>query len=107
MRWMLGMAFVSIMFVSCKSAGNLPQSNNKQVEIESETYQIMVQFKNPEGLKRVLYRLDKFKIQMEEEVSNSDFIYKMRLDTKPYEIDGIVEKLRLNEDVLWAKRVAE
>lgn len=93
-----------MVFVSCKGTEPLAPINKKGVEVSIETYWILVQFKNPEGLKRTLYRLDKFKIAMEEELSTSDNMYRFRLEAKPYEIDGIVEKLRLNEDVQWAKR---
>ena len=70
-----------------------------------QNYIVLVQFKNPEGLKRMLYRLEQFKLEMIQEVSESEFIYKMKLDAKPYEIDGIVQKMGMDDDVAWAKRV--
>jgi hypothetical protein len=38
-----------------------------------------------------------------EGLSQSDNIYRFKLKAKPFEIDGIIDKLRLNADVQWAK----
>jgi hypothetical protein len=99
---LIRIALTCLVLVSCKSTGSLSTNTNQAAEFAAETYWIIVQFKNPEGLKRTLYRLDKFKIAMEG-LSQSDNIYTFRLKAKPFEIDGIIDKLRLNADVQWAK----
>lgn len=82
-------------------------SSKKEVEIQSETYQVLVQFKNREGLKRILFRLNRFNLELKTEVSASEFLYMLQLNAKPYEIDGIVEKMGLDEDVEWAKKMID
>lgn len=101
---LIRLVFICLVFVSCKSTGSLSTNTKQTAEVAAQNYWILVQFKNPEGLKRTLYRLDQFKIAMEEELSQSDNMYRFRLEAKPYEIDGIIERLRLNADVQWAKR---
>lgn len=65
----------------------------------------MVRFKSEGGLKRTLYQLSKLSLEIKEEVSATDFIYVLQLKTKPYAINGTVEKIGLMDDVGWVKRV--
>ena len=97
--------FIAVFFTSCLSTKSVADSKQEAVADSYETYQIMVQFKSEEGLKRTLYELSRLSLEVKEEVSATNFMYLLQLNAKPYAIDGAVEKIGLLEDVEWAKRV--
>jgi hypothetical protein len=97
--------FIAVFFTSCLSTKSVADSKQEAFADSYETYQIMVQFKSEEGLKRTLYELSKLSLEVKEEVSATSFMYLLQLNAKPYAIDGTVDKIGLLKDVDWAKRV--
>lgn len=99
--------FISALITSCQSTKAVSGSQSENVAVPEQTYEIMVRFKNEEGLKRTLYQLSRLSLEVKEEVSATDHLYMLRLKAKPYSIDGTVEKIGLLEDVDWVKRIIE
>ena len=103
----LRIVFVVIVLSSCKGTNSLSNKTKVEVEVMADKYQILVQFKNPEGIKRTLYKLEQFQLELKTEVSESGFLYMLEIEAMPYEIDGIVEKMALDNDVDWAKKIVD
>ena len=68
-------------------------------------YDLLVSFSSLEDLKRVPYRFSDLKMELREEISSSDNLYKFSILCKDYEIDGIVFKLNKEAGINCAKRV--
>ena len=67
-------------------------------------FELVVKFNSLEDVKRVPFRLPQLKMELVEEISNTDHIYNATVLCQEYAIDGVVEKLNLEEGVGWAKR---
>ena len=99
--------FISVFVTSCESTKVAADDRTDNSAMPEQTYEIMVRFKNEEGLKRTLYKLSRLSLEVKEEVSATDHLYMLRLKAKSYSIDGTVEKIGLLEEVDWAKRVIQ
>ncbi|MDB4655312.1 hypothetical protein OAE48_00540 [Flavobacteriales bacterium] len=99
--------FISALITSCESTKTVSDSQSENVAVPEQMYEIMLRFKNEEGLKRTLYQLSRLSLEVKEEVSATDHLYMLRLKAKPYSVDGTVEKIGLLAEVDWAKRVTQ
>lgn len=92
---------VSTWVLSCNTNKEITHEANAE---ESKRFEVVVKFNSLEDVKRVPFNLPQLKMELVEEVSHSDHIYSTTVLCQEYAIDGVVEKLNLEEGVGWAKR---
>ena len=102
MRFLLFVLTLSISTFGCKTLNE--DSESASDSTKQNRYEMMVQFKTIEDVKRVPYRLSNLRMEIQKEISDTDHIYLISVDCKSYEIDGIVLKLNDDAGVVSAKR---
>lgn len=68
-------------------------------------YELYISFSTLEDVKRVPYKLPHLKMELLEEVSAIENLYRVSVLCKDFEIDGVVTKLNDETGINWAKRV--
>ncbi|MCB9185791.1 MAG: hypothetical protein H6601_03510 [Flavobacteriales bacterium] len=66
-------------------------------------YELIIKFETLEDVKRVPYRLSNLKMELLEEVSSTDNIYRISILCHDYALDGTIEKLNADSGIGWAK----
>jgi ABC-type phosphate/phosphonate transport system substrate-binding protein len=97
------MVGLSLLFWGCKSSEK--PSSIKLQAAEPVQYELNVQFASMEDVKRVPLQYEKLKMQLKTEVSVEQHIYLVAIECHAYAIDGVLEKLNLDNGVLNAERV--
>jgi hypothetical protein len=88
--------------VGCKTTENeVVRTENLELK---KRYELIVKFASLEDLKRVPYQLSNLKMEIMEDVSSDDNIYRVSILSKDYAIDGTLEKLNKDQGISWAKR---
>ena len=86
----------------CKTSEK-PVAQADEVSVEKR-YELIVKFASLEDLKRVPYRLSKLKMEIMEDVSSTDNIYRVSILCKDYALEGTIIKLNDDVGISWAKR---
>ena len=97
--------FLSLFIVAsgCKTAQE--SASTEQNSQESLRYKMQVQFASAEAVKRVPLRYENLRMQLDREILLDQHLYLVSIACRAYEIDGIVRKLKLDEEIVDIRRV--
>lgn len=70
-----------------------------------QRYELLVSFASLEDVKRVPYRLSQLKMELMDEISSQENLFKVSVVCKEFELNGIIHKLNNEQGVNWAKPV--
>lgn len=104
MRLLFVFVLLSIGAVGCRSAADTVTASSTSEADAVQAFSLVVKFNGQEGLKRAMYDYEKFQMSIVKDVSSSDAIYLVGIRCKDYEVDGIIQKLNDDPNIIWAKR---
>lgn len=86
--------------VGCKST----QNSSVHQEEASARFNVLIQFKSDEDVKRVPFQLPKLKIELYQQVDSSDNLYNASIYCKPSNLNSTLEKMQLQDGIVWVKK---
>lgn len=90
--------------VGCGTTRNSTVSATVEQRETVRQFELIVKFSSDEGLKRAMFGFEKFRMTILEDISTEDAIYRILIQCKEYEIDGVIRKLNDDANIEWAKR---
>lgn len=99
-RLLILVLFLATSFGCKTSEKSVAETNHTQSE---KRYELIVKFETLEDVKRVPYRLSNLKMELLEEVSSTDNIYRVSILCHEYSLNGTIEKLNTDSGISWAK----
>jgi hypothetical protein len=103
MFWRLFIMISIAAFAGCKPTMNTSKTD---MSVQQATrFQIQIQLASIEAVKRVPLRYEKFRIQLNEEIARDQHLYQASIECRPYEIDGVIEKMKLDDEIVDVRRV--
>ena len=103
MFWRLFILFSVAAFAACKTVDHTTVTEKS--DQQSTRYQIQIQFASVEDVKMVPLQYEKFRMQLNEELLHDQHLYRASIECKPYEIDGVIKKMKQDEGVIDVSRV--
>ncbi|MFM1874778.1 MAG: hypothetical protein RL266_515 [Bacteroidota bacterium] len=97
--------FTVLVCSGCASNRNVSVSIVDKTESVPQRYELLISFASAEDVKRVPYRLSQLKMELMDESSSQNNLYKVSIECKEFELDGIITKLNYERGVHWAKLV--
>ena len=101
MTWQIFSLVVLIALTSCKTEESAVET--QQEESIRQRYNLDVQFASLEDVKRVPLRLNKLKMELINELSSGQNIYRVSVECKPHALNGVLEKLNADEGIVGAQ----
>ena len=104
MKFYLASCFALVLW-ACSPSRTVSTAVVDKTQAASLRYDLLISFSSLEDLKRVPYRFSDLKMELREEVSAPDNLYKVSILCKDYQIDRIVFRLNKEAGINWPKRV--
>ena len=102
---MVRMLIISAFIVALSGCMANKQTTTQVPEtVVEKRYELLLKFATLEDIKRVPYRLANLKMEILEDVSSTDHIYRVSIVSKDYAIDGTLEKMNADDGISWVKR---
>lgn len=99
MRMLLIFLLALLVWPSCKTA-TPPQDIIVQREVKLQRFQLLVQFRGLEGLKRIPYKYSHLRIEIGQEVSQQPLVVVLSISCTAQERDGFIAKLSSEADIV-------
>ncbi|MCF8276191.1 MAG: hypothetical protein K9J17_05595 [Flavobacteriales bacterium] len=94
---------IVVLFSACTPSKQVTvESKQAELQIEKRST-FLIRFASEEDVKRIPYRFQNLKMQLEKEISSSDHIYQVSILCRPLELEGNVMKIGNEQGVVWAK----
>lgn len=76
-------------------------------ELQEEAYvrfDVLIQFKSEEDVKRVPFQLPKLRLELLQQVEGSDNLYNASIHCRPSNLNSILEKMQVQDGIVWVKK---
>jgi hypothetical protein len=99
MRMLLIFLLALLVWPSCKTAAP-PQDITLQREAKLQRFQLLIQFRGLEGLKRIPYKFAHLRMEIGQEVSQQPLVVVVSISCTAQELDGFISKLSTEADIV-------
>lgn len=99
MRILLLLVLALSVGVACKTVAP-PQDITVQRHAKLQRFQLLVQFRGLEGLKRIPYKYTHLRMEIGQEVSQQPLVVVLSISCTPQELDGFIAKLSSEADIV-------
>lgn len=101
---MRGLIFLLVLGLTAVGCGTSQKAAKSEVVVK-ERFKLVVQFNSNEDVKRVPFRLSHLRMELSRQIDGADNLYEASLYCKAEDLEGIINKLPLEEGIAWVERL--